>query len=103
MAFRLVWSPRARMRLVKLGDFIAEKNPAAARKAIRTLLERVARLRDHPQLGRPWPAPDAGEIRLLVVSSYLVYYEVDFDQKTISVLTVRHGRENPVVGGDPLP
>lgn len=90
------------MRLVKLGDFIAEKNPAAARKAVYAILEGVGRLREHPQLGRPWLAADAGEVRRLVVGSYLVYYEFDPGQQRISVLTVRHGREDAPVEGELL-
>lgn len=96
MPARILWSPRALQRLTELGEQLEERSPVAARSAVRQVLEGVARLADHPQLGRPWSADSGAHIRRLVVGSYLVYYEPSEAGDQLLVLTVRHGRERPV-------
>ncbi len=39
------------LRMTEIGDFIADRSPAAAARVIASLFDRVAVLADHPQLG----------------------------------------------------
>jgi plasmid stabilization system protein ParE len=55
MAWRIVWSDSALDRVTVFLDFIAEENPAAARRVIQTLFDRVDTLADFPYLGRERP------------------------------------------------
>ncbi|KJF65561.1 type II toxin-antitoxin system RelE/ParE family toxin [Rhizobium nepotum] len=91
---RLVWTPRYLKELDGIGDYIAERNPRAAAKVVRTIHQTTARLLSaNPYLGRN------GEIegtRELVVSGlpYIVAYRVR--DRQIEILFVQHAaREWP--------
>ena len=55
MAFKLIWSPSARLDLKDIAAFIAEDNPSAAGRFGRSLLQAVERLADFPESGRIVP------------------------------------------------
>lgn len=90
----VVWTRRYIRELDAIGDYIAERNPAAAAKMLSAIHGRTKRLlAENPFIGRP------GEIdgtRELVVpgTPYLVAYRV-VDTR-VEVLFVQHGaREWP--------
>jgi len=39
MAYRLIWSPTARLDLNEIADYIAEDDPVAAKKFVRHLIQ----------------------------------------------------------------
>lgn len=91
---RLIWTPRAVRDVTHLHDFLAAKNRAAARRAIRAIRLGVGTLARHPEIGRPveelppefreWLVP-FGE------SGYVVLYRAD--GALVAILAVRHARE----------
>ena len=79
--------------LIQLREFIAEKNPEAAARYARTLIDGITGLADQPRLGHPVDdAPEPDAIRDLIVNPYIVRYALLDDQ--ILVLRIWHHREN---------
>ena len=98
---QVVYSRRARVSLERLHDFLAEKNPDAARRAIDTILEKLRALEQFPRLG---PVdPDRPDVRQLFMpfgsAGYVARYRIRED--VVLVLAVRHMRE--AAYGDDLP
>ena len=97
---RVVWSPRALMRVVEIGRYIAADRPGAARTWAIALFERAATLSAHPRRGRRVPEVNRDEIREVIHGDYRLIYRVE--PKRLVVLTVRHGRRqwDPAEIGD---
>lgn len=55
MAFKLIWSPTAKLDLKDIVTFIAEDNASAAQGFVRSLFQVVERLADFPESGRIVP------------------------------------------------
>jgi len=91
---RLIWSEPALANVQRLYRFLADKNLAAAKRAVKAVREGVKILSVHPQVGRvvedldeafrDWPV-DFGD------SGYLVRYR--FDGELVTILAVRHQKE----------
>ena len=79
--------------LERLRAFIAEKNPAAAARISRQLLEGIQNLKRFPQLGREVSkAPDPALIRDLILDRYVVRYLIAGD--VLYILRIWHQKEN---------
>lgn len=97
----LVWSNVALARLIEIRDGLAEKDPRAATKMLRLLLEPAGQFADFPNLGRVVPEVPQGDLRELVEKPYRIVYRVR--EQTIEIATVFEGyREFPMVhvGGE---
>lgn len=91
---RLIWSEAALANVLRLYRFLAEKNLAAARRAVKAIRDGVNILAQHPQVGhvvdemdeafRDWPV-NFGD------SGYVVRYR--FDGELVTILAVRHQKE----------
>lgn len=91
---RLIWSEPALANVQRLFRFLAEKNPAAAKRAVKAIRDGVKILARHPQVGRvvdeldeafrDWPV-DFGD------SGYVVRYR--FAGELVTILAVRHQKE----------
>ena len=55
MAFKLIWSPSARLDLKDIAAFIAKDSPSAADRFVMSLFQAVVRLADFPESGRIVP------------------------------------------------
>ena len=90
---QLIWSPEALRDVDRLYRFLAGKNPAAARRAAKSIREGMQLLRDQPAAGRP-VADMEPEFREWFItfgdSGYVSLYR--FDGETAVVLAVRHQR-----------
>lgn len=100
---QVVYSRRARASLERLHDFLAEKNPDAARRAIAAILEKLRALEQFPRLG---PAdPDRPDVRQLFMpfgaAGYVARYRLDDD--IVVVLAIRHSREAGYADDLPAP
>lgn len=93
MAYRVLWSEAALSRVAEFLDFIAKENPAAARRVIQDLFDRVAVLADQPRMGRRLSATADTDVRRLVAGKYVVVYQIHEPRKTITILAARHSRE----------
>jgi len=91
---RLIWSPAALRDVERLYRFLADKNPDAARRAVKSIREGMQILRDQPSVGRPAEDMEP-EFREWFItfgdSGYVSLYR--FDGETAVVLAVRHQRE----------
>jgi plasmid stabilization system protein ParE len=91
---RLAWSPGAAKNLERICEFLAEKNPGAARRAAKAIKDGAETLPAHPEIGRmfddetPW-------LREWIIpfgsSAYVLLYQYDHAQAT--VVAIRHGKE----------
>lgn len=84
-------SRHAEQDFIRLVDFLAPKNPRAARRAAEAILAGIASLGDRPNRGRP----SVGDHRELIIrfgrDGYVVRYRVDPD--AVIVATINHLRE----------
>jgi toxin ParE1/3/4 len=86
---KIVWSPEAVEDLISLRAYIAEENPAAARRIVLRVLHDVEHLLpDNPQMGRPGRVPGTREL-VVPRTPYIVPYRVQ--RATIQILRVFHG------------
>lgn len=87
---KLVFSVAARDDLLRLREFIAEKNPRAARRSGRLLKTSVQKLVAHPRIGRP--VEELPECRDLVTGAYVVRYRKTLH--TVEIIRIWHSRED---------
>jgi toxin ParE1/3/4 len=98
--YRVLWSASARERMIEFLDFIAEENPAAAKRVVGNLRQRVGTLADQPRLGRLLSEETDPDLRRLVVGNYLVVYRIQEARQVIDVVGIRHFRERSLPGED---
>jgi toxin ParE1/3/4 len=85
----IVWSPEAIEDLASLRAYIAEDNPAAARRVVLQLIQNVEQLLSvNPQIGRAGRVPGTREL-VVPGTPYIVPYRVQ--RATIQILRVYHG------------
>ncbi|MCI2283583.1 type II toxin-antitoxin system RelE/ParE family toxin [Colwellia sp. MSW7] len=85
------YSPEAIDDLVRLREFIAAKNPYAAKHVAQKLLSGIEKLKDFSEIGlsvQRFPEPE--KIRDLFVTNYTVRYLIG--QEAIFILRVWHGK-----------
>ena len=91
---RLVLSRAAAADIERLRAFLHDKNPAAAERAVDTLINAVDTLTTLPNRGRPSGIPG---VRELIVPfgqvPYIVRYAHVVSEDTVVVLRIWHGRE----------
>ena len=90
---KLVYSAEAVQDLVRLREFIAEKDPAAAAKVAAELVARIENLCLFPEIGRNVGlAPTSGVIRDFVFGNYIVRYALHTE--AVAILRIWHHYEN---------
>lgn len=87
-----ILSPRARAQLADIWYFIAEESERAADRVVNEVLDAIDLAAENPNMGSPRPDLQ-GQVRMLVVGSYLVFYTPEID--AIRVLTIVHGMREP--------
>jgi len=86
------YSPEAVDDLIRLREFIAVKNPYAAKHVSERLLSGINKLKVFPKMGLPvQQSPDPETVRDLFITHYTVRYLLTDD--TIFILRVWHGKE----------
>ena len=91
---KLVWSARASIDLIQIGDFIAKSAPENARRHVQLLLDRAEQAAKFPQSGRMVPEYQDENLREMIEGNYRIVYEVDARKKTVTVITVFEGRKS---------
>ena len=89
------WLPEALADIERLHSFLREKNPEAAQRAAKVILEGARLLKKSPHIGRPMP-DDFGRRELFMAfgaSAYVLRY-VKEDADTIVIIRVWHGKES---------
>ena len=85
---KIPWSPEAVEDLVSLRAYIAEDNPAAARRTVQHLIESIEQLLpDNPRIGRAGRVPGTREL-VIPKTPYIVPYRLQ--RTTIQILRVYH-------------
>ena len=89
----LRFSPESLQDLVRLREFIAEKNPGAARRIANELLFGLEKLKVYPEIGLTLErAVQPNRLRYLYIGKYTVRYLIGDDE--IVVLRLWHAKEN---------
>ena len=83
---RVVWTPEAQQDRADVWDYIAANNPRAAARMDELFSDAVARLADHPMLGRSGKI--LGTRELIPHESYRLVYEINGE--TVWVLALVH-------------
>lgn len=90
---RVVWLPETRDDIQRLYDFLIDKDPRAAERAIRAIQIGGGRLEELPRIGRRMD--DDTERRELFIpfgaGAYVLRYRIHHD--TVVVIRVWHSRE----------
>ncbi|HEU0014857.1 MAG TPA: type II toxin-antitoxin system RelE/ParE family toxin [Longimicrobium sp.] len=89
---KIVWSPLALERVVEIAEFIARDRPQAAARWADAVFASVLRLEQFPESGRRVPESPRSDLREVIHGRYRVIYRLDPDR--VTVLTVRHGRQD---------
>ncbi len=85
---KIAWSPEAIEDLVSLRAYIAEDNPAAARRTVQHIVESIEQLLpDNPRIGRAGRVPGTREL-VIPRTPYIVPYR--HQRTTIQILRVYH-------------
>lgn len=91
--FEVIWLPDAFSDLEKQFEFLNEKNPDAASRATRAILNAGASLANSPERGTLITDTDQRKLQVFFGKyGYLLYYRIENQQ--VFVLRVHHGREN---------
>ncbi len=89
---KLSYSSEAISDLIRLREFIASKNPGAAKKIAKSIRKGITQLKTFPYLGVEVElAPDPEMIRDLIIGNYIVRYLIH--QKYVYILRVWHHKE----------
>ena len=76
---RLIWTEPALADLEAIADYISLDNPAAARRLVQMVFERVERLECFPSFGKRPPEMPRSPYREIVVTPCRVFYRVEGD------------------------
>lgn len=90
---RLVYSREAIAGLVRLRQFIAEENPAAAARIAAGLVTRIEQLSQFPHMGAVvGQAPPPADVRDVVFGNHVVRYSVH--REALAILRIWHHYED---------
>ena len=85
----ILWSPEAIDDLMSLRAYVADDNPAAARRVVLHIMHNIEQLpSDNPQMGRPGRVPGTREL-VIPRTPFVVPYRLKSD--IIQILRVYHG------------
>lgn len=86
----LRWTRRALRDMQHLYDYIADDNPAAARRMVSRIREAASHLRRSPQMGKQGRVEDTREL-VIAGTPYIVVYRLEAEQ--LQITTVIHGAQ----------
>ena len=82
------WTQPARDDLIHIQDYIAQDNPRAAFRVVKTIHEHTKKLVEHPHSGRVGRVEGTREL-VITDTPYLVAYRIQ--DEWIDILAVLHG------------
>jgi len=94
MDFKVIWSDAAIADLRDLCSYIAHRDPQAAHRIGRGILEYVRILGSFPFIGPAYPRGARGSLREIVFHSYRIFYDVSETSRSVEILHVWHGARN---------
>ena len=90
MAFKLIWSPSARLDIKDIATYIAEDKPSAAKQFVKSLFQAVERLGEFPESGRVVPEFGDQSIREVIRRPCRIIYRIDQAKLTLEIVRVWH-------------
>jgi plasmid stabilization system protein ParE len=93
MPSEIIWLPGASKDVARLRDFLTSKNPIAAQRAAKCIIEGVMMLIDNPGAGTPVEnLIDYRDLKLSFGSGdYIIRYREE--PKRVTIVRVRHSKE----------
>jgi plasmid stabilization system protein ParE len=91
MAFKLIWSPTAKLDLKDIAAFIAEDSSTVAERFIGSLFHAVERLADFQESGRIVPEFNDPAIREVIRKPCRIVYRVQRGKHIIEIARICHG------------
>jgi plasmid stabilization system protein ParE len=88
----LKWTSKALSDLVRLYDFLAAVNKAAAIRTVKSLSAAPSILQQTPRIGEKLEEFDSREVRRILIGHYEMRYEIQC--ATIFILRLWHTRED---------
>jgi plasmid stabilization system protein ParE len=88
MAYKLTWSPTARLDLKDLCEFIAQDDPVAASNFAKGVFDSVERLRTFPMSGRIVPEFADPVIREVIRKPCRIVYRVKENEQRVEIARV---------------
>jgi len=88
---KIIWSPLAIDRVGEIANYIAKDKPTAAENWVDNIFSTVESLASSPKLGRIVPEINKDQYREIIYGNYRIVYRLE--EKQISVLTIRHGKQ----------
>lgn len=92
MRAAILWSERARLDLLEIGDFIARDKPQAAERWVGKVLNAIEPTAAFPASGRIVPEIDRSDIREVILDNYRIVYQLG--ETSIIILTVFEGHRS---------
>jgi len=90
MAYRLTWSPSARFDLREIFAYIAEDDPVAAGRFIRSVFHAIERLPFFPESGRIVPELRDPAIREVIRRPCRIVYRIKPGTELVEIARVWH-------------
>lgn len=88
---KITWSPLAIDRVAEIAKYIVQDSPNSAQKWVESTFKVVERLEQFPKSGRIVPEIMQDDFREIIHGNYRIIYRLQ--SESISILTVRHGRQ----------
>lgn len=92
---RIVVTPGAARGLERCRQFLAEKSPAASKRAAQAIRKQFDLLETQPRVGRP--LEDEPDLRELIISfgdsGYVALYHYEHQTDSVLILAFRHQKE----------
>lgn len=88
---KVLWTDRARLRLHRLHDHIAQDSPLVAPKVVSRLVERSRLIANSPYAGRQVPEYQREDLREVLERPYRIIYRILPDR--IDIISVMHYRQ----------
>lgn len=96
MEFKIVWSATAISDLKEACLYVARRDPQAAHRMGRGILEHVQILATFPFIGPTYPRGASGPLREIVFRSYRIFYDVSDQLNRVEILHIWHSaRDEP--------
>lgn len=85
----VVWLAQADRDLFNAFEWLNEKNPQAAQRAVSLIYAQIEQLQKFPQLGRIGKITNTREL-VIHQTRYIAAYRLDINNKTIEILAIVH-------------
>src|SRR5688572_33249909 len=89
---RVRWTTDAADDLEQICDYIGQSRPESARRAVRSVVERIETLKAFPNVGRPGRVQGTREL-IFPPLPFVAVYEVMDAQNEVRVLRILHGAQ----------